>query len=90
MYFFTYILEAKNSKNDVVEKPVVRGGRRRAAAQAMGSLKEIPTNKKLRQGDPVFNNTFQYSTDINKDHRMSNVKESNVPKSKTNKAAKRK
>ena len=48
----------------------MRGGRRRAAAQAVGSLKEIPSNKKLRQGDPMFNNSFQYSTSINKDHRM--------------------
>ena len=52
----------------------MRGGRRRAAAQAVGSLKEIPSNKKLRQGDPMFNNSFQYSTSINKDHRMGNTR----------------
>ena len=87
------ILEPEKRKTDDEEAPTVRVGRRRAAAKAVGSLKEIPSNKKLRQGDTMFNNSFQYSTSINKDHRMaSGVRESNAkthPKTRT-KADKRK
>ena len=87
------ISEPEKRKTDDEEVPSVRGGRRCAAAKAVGSLKEIPSNKKLRQGDPMFNNSFQYSTSINKDHRMaSGVRESNAkthPKTRT-KADKRK
>ena len=82
MFFFSIFLEPENEKNGTNEEPVIRRGRRRAAAQAIGSLKEIPSNKKLRQGDPVLNNMFQYSTSINKGHRMSSTRETNVPKSK--------
>ena len=71
-----YFSEANEAKDDLVINNARRGSRR-AAAQAVGSLKEAPTNKKLRQGDPL-------STSIYKDHRLSNIREFSVPKPKTN------
>merc|ERR1712223_2013899 len=56
--------QARDDKNSDSEPTNARGGRRRAAAQAVGSLKELPSNKKLRQGDQQFNKSFQYSKSI--------------------------
>ena len=53
-----------DNKSSESESTNARGGRRRAAAQAVGSLKELPSNKKLRQGDQQFNKSFQYSKSI--------------------------
>ena len=83
------IIGAKDSESESTEVPNARGGRRRAAAQAVGSLKELPTNKKLRQGDQQFNKSFQYSQSIQKDDRTKENKDSNALKSRKSSEAKR-
>merc|ERR1711983_260497 len=74
--------DSENLKGEISENANARGGRRRAAAQAVGSLKELPTNKKLRQGDQQFNKSFQYSQSIQKDDRTKENKDSNALKSR--------
>ena len=80
--FFNFI-DSENLKGEISENSNARGGRRRAAAQAVGSLKELPSNKKLRQGDQQFNKSFQYSKSIDNENRTSTKKEPNATKSKT-------
>ena len=56
---------------DEQEMTNARGGRKRAAAKAMGSLKEPSTSKKLRQGDAL-------STSIYTSKRLSNIREFSI------------
>ena len=75
------IFSAENEKsikesisNIGVENESLPRPRRRAASVAVGSLKEQPIGKKLRQGDP---NTFSiYSSSTSKDELSTEIHES--------------
>ena len=86
---YTISFKLSDSENSKSENSNARGGRRRAAAQAVGSLKELPSNKKLRQGDQQFNKSFQYSKSIHNEEKARTLKEQNATKSEKSSKAQR-